>query len=58
MTSFSLNWKDADLMGDYLLDEELVGRSQAEGSGQRVDVQKVTGDKWCPSGVCIGTSAV
>ena len=45
-------------MGDYLLDEELVGRSQAEGSGQRVDVQKVTGDKWCPSGVCIGTSAV
>jgi len=33
------------------------GRSQ-RGSGQRVGFQMDAGDKWCPSGVCTGTSAV
>jgi len=28
------------------------------GSGQRLDVHMDTGDKWCPSGVRIGTSTV
>jgi len=38
--------------------KELVGRLQPEGSGQRLKVQIGTGDKWCPSGVHTGTSAV
>ena len=37
---------------------ELVGRSQPEGSGQRLKVQKDTGDKWCSLGVRAGTNAV
>jgi len=35
----------------------LEGRSQ-EGGGQWLDVQMGVSDKWCPSGVCTGTSAV
>jgi len=35
------------------VDEELVGWSQPEGSGQQLNVQMETGDKWCPSGVRI-----
>ena len=38
--------------------KELVGRSQAEGSGERLNVQVAAGDKWCPSGVCTGTGDV
>ena len=40
------------------MDEELLGRSQPEGSGQQLNIQMETGDKWCPSGVYIGTSTV
>ena len=43
---------------DCLVDEELVGRGQPEGSGQWLDVQMDTGDKWCPSGFHIGTGVV
>ena len=39
-------------------DEELVGWSHPEGSGQRLNVQMEISDKWCPSGVCTGTSAL
>ena len=38
--------------------KELVGWSQPEGSGQRLDVQMDTGDKRCPSGVRTETGAV
>jgi len=38
--------------------KKLVGRSQPEGSGQRLSVQMDTGDKWCPPGVRTGTGAV
>jgi len=38
--------------------EELVGRSQPEGSGQQLDVQMEIRDKWCPSGLYAGTRAV
>jgi len=41
-----------------LVAKELVGRSQPEGSGQWLDVQMNAGDKWCPSGVRSGRSAV
>ena len=40
------------------MDEELVGRSQPEGSGQQLDVQMDAGDKWYPSVVHSGTSPV
>jgi len=40
------------------MDKELSGRSQPEGSGQRLDVQMDARDKWYPSGVCTGTGAV
>ncbi|KAK4829840.1 LOW QUALITY PROTEIN: hypothetical protein QYF61_006850 [Mycteria americana] len=43
---------------DCLVDEELVGWSHPEGSGQQLNVQMEIGDKWCPSGVRIGTGAV
>ena len=43
---------------DCPVDMELVGKSQPEGSGQRLDVQMDAGDKWYASGVCPGTSAV
>jgi len=43
---------------DCSVAKELVGRSQPEGSGERLDVQVDAGDKWCPSGVCAGTGAV
>jgi len=33
------------------VDNELVGRSQPEGSGQCINVQMNAGDKCCPSGV-------
>ena len=51
------NLHGVDLMGG-LLDKELVGRSQPEGSDQWLNVQMDAGDKWCPSGVHTGTSAV
>jgi len=35
------------------VEKKLVEMSQPEGSGQWLDVQKDTGDKWCPSGVCM-----
>jgi len=38
--------------------KELVGRLQPECSGQQLDVQMDTGDKWCPSEVHLGSSAV
>jgi len=40
------------------MDKELVGRSEPERSGQQLNVQMDTGDKWGPSGVRTGTSAV
>ena len=40
------------------MDKELIGWSQPEGNGQWFDVQMDTADKWCPSGVRAGTSAV
>ena len=40
------------------MDEKLTARSQPEDSGQWLNIQMETGDKWCPSGVLIGTSAV
>jgi len=43
---------------DRLVDKELVGWSQAKGSGQRLNVQMETSDEWSPSGVCTGTGAV
>jgi len=43
---------------DCLVDEELVGWSHPEGGDQQLDVQMQISDKWCPSGVCIGTSTV
>ena len=43
---------------DCLVDEELVAWLHQEGSGQGLDVQMEISDKWYPSGVCIGTSAV
>ncbi|KAK4833061.1 hypothetical protein QYF61_027723 [Mycteria americana] len=43
-TSFSLNWREMDLMGGLF-----------EGSGQWLNVQMEISDKWCPSGVRIGT---
>ena len=36
------------------VDGELVGSLHPESSGQQLDVQMETGNKWCPS----GTSAV
>ena len=41
-----------------LVDEEWVGWSHPEGSGQWLTVQMETSDKWCPSGFCIGTSTL
>jgi len=43
---------------DCLVAKELVGRSQPRGSGQQLYVQMDAGDKWCPSGVHTGTTAV
>jgi len=40
------------------VDEELIGKSQPEGSSQWLNVQMDAGDKWCPSGVRTGTGAV
>jgi len=40
------------------LDEELAGWSHPEGSGQWLGVQTEISEKWCPSGVCIGTNTV
>ena len=40
------------------VDKELVGWSQPKGSGQRLNVQMEMSDKWCGSGVHLGTSAV
>jgi len=34
--------------------KELVGMSQPEGSGQQLNIQMDTGDKWCPSGSVLG----
>jgi len=36
----------------------LEGHSQMTVSGQQLDVQMENGDKWCPSGIRIGTGAV
>jgi len=38
-----------------LVDEELVGWLHPEGSGQWLNIQMEIGDKWCPSGLHIGT---
>ncbi|KAJ7395481.1 rna-directed dna polymerase from mobile element jockey-like [Pitangus sulphuratus] len=38
-----------------LVEEELVGWSHPEGSGQWLKVPRDISDKWCPSGACIGT---
>jgi len=43
---------------DCSVDEELVRLLYPEGSGQRLNVQMEISDKWCPSGVCAGTSTV
>ena len=43
---------------DCSVGKELVGWSHPEGSGQQLDVQMENSDKWCPSGVCTGTSTV
>ena len=40
------------------MNEELVGWSHPEDSGQWFNIEMETGDKWCPLGVYIGTSAV
>ena len=41
-----------DLMGGLCsVDEELIGWSHPEGSGQQLNVQMGISDKWCPSGV-------
>ena len=40
------------------MNKELVGRSQPEGSGQRLDVQVDASEEWCSSGVRTGTGAV
>ena len=36
------------------MDKELAGWSQPEGSGQQLDVQMDSSDKWCPSGSVLG----
>jgi len=43
---------------DCLVDKELIGRLQPEGSGQWLNVQMEIGDKWGPSGLHTGTDAV
>ncbi|KAK4827026.1 hypothetical protein QYF61_013160 [Mycteria americana] len=43
-----------DLM-DHWEDKELAGRLRSESCGQQLDVQVETSDKWCSSGVGIGT---
>ena len=40
------------------MDEELVGWSHPEGSGQWLNIQMEISDKQCPAGVRIGTSTV
>jgi len=40
------------------VDEELVGWSHSEGSGQWFSIQIEISDKWCHSGIHIGTSTV
>jgi len=40
------------------VDKELVGWLHAEGTGQLLNVQMETSDKWYPSGVRIGTSTI
>lgn len=35
---------------DSLEDEELVGGSQPEGSGQQLNVKMEISDQWCPLG--------
>jgi len=45
-TSFSLNWSDMDLMGGLCsVDEELIGWSHPEGSGQQLNVKMEISDK-------------
>ena len=41
-----------------LMNKKLIGRSQPEGGGQRLNVQMDASDKWCPSGVPVVTGAV
>jgi len=41
-----------------LVDKELVGILQPEGSGKWLDVQMDASDKWCPSGVRTVSGAV
>jgi len=41
-----------------MVDKEFAERSQPESSGQGLNVQMDTGDKWCTSGVHTGTGAV
>jgi len=43
---------------DCSVDKEMVAWWHPEGSGQQLNVQMEIGDKWCPSGVHIGTSTV
>jgi len=43
---------------DCLVDEELVPRLYPESAGQWLNVHMDTGDKWCPSEVSTGTSAL
>ena len=40
------------------MDEELLGWSHPEDSGEQQNVQMEIGDKWCPLGVRVGTSTV
>lgn len=43
---------------EYSVDKELVGMSQLEGCGQWLYVQVTVSDKWCTSGVCLGTGGL
>ena len=47
-TSFSLNWRDRDLMGG-LFSGWGISCTDAEAGGKRLHVQMETGDKWYPS---------
>ncbi|PKU34758.1 rna-directed dna polymerase from mobile element jockey-like [Limosa lapponica baueri] len=46
--------QDMDMMGERLVDEELVEWSHPEGSGQWLNVQMENSDKWCPQGPILG----
>jgi len=56
--SFTIKWRDMDLMGGLFIGEELAEESHPDSCGQWLYVQMAISDEWCPSGFHSGTRTV